>query len=113
MGIQTTSQRERFSRLRQTLLHLASEVFEADFFRFIKARAYLDQLAETYHMPWKKEDVSFWFYVAGNFSMRLHGVHVFDAFPMVVRCGGMLQAFGPKAGLLSFSGREGGSEQRP
>lgn len=30
--------------------------------------------------------------------MRLHGVHAFDAFLMVVRSGGMLQAFGPKAG---------------
>jgi hypothetical protein len=76
----------------------ASEVFEADFFRFIKARAILDQLAESYPTPRKKEDVPFWFYVASNLSMRLHGVHAFDAFPMVVRCGGMLQAFGPKAG---------------
>jgi hypothetical protein len=79
-------------------MEAASEVFEADFFRFIKARAYLDQLAETYPMPRKKEEVPFWFYVASNLSMRLHGVHAFDAFPMVVRCGGMLQAFGPKAG---------------
>ena len=30
--------------------------------------------------------------------MRLHGVHSFNAFPMVVRSGGMLNAFGPKAG---------------
>ena len=79
-------------------IEAASEVFEADFFRFIKARAYLDELAETYPMPRKKEEVPFWFYVASNLSMRLHGVHAFDAFPMVVRCGGMLQAFGPKAG---------------
>lgn len=79
-------------------IEAASEVFEADFFRFIKARAYLDELARTYPMPRKKEEVPFWFYVAGNLSMRLHGVHAFDAFPMVVRCGGMLQAFGPKAG---------------
>jgi len=79
-------------------MEAASEVFEADFFRFIKARAYLDPLAETYPMPRKKEEVPFWFYVASNLSMRLHGVHAFDAFPMVVRCGGMLQAFGPKAG---------------
>ena len=79
-------------------IEAASEVFEADFFRFIKARAYLDQLAETYPTPRKKEEVPFWFYVASNLSMRLHGVHAFDAFPMVVRCGGMLQAFGPKAG---------------
>ena len=79
-------------------MEAASEVFEADFFRFIKARSLLDELAETYPTPRKKEDVPFWFYVASNLSMRLHGVHAFDAFPMVVRCGGMLQAFGPKAG---------------
>ncbi|MGQ9696118.1 MAG: transposase [Thermodesulfobacteriota bacterium] len=35
--------------------------------------------------------------MASNLSMRLHGVHAFDAFPMVVRCAGMLQVFGPKA----------------
>ncbi|MDP3016465.1 MAG: transposase [Deltaproteobacteria bacterium] len=79
-------------------IEAASEVFEADFFRFIKARALLDQLAETYPTPRKKEEVPLWFYVASNLSMRLHGVHAFDAFPMVVRSGGMLQAFGPKAG---------------
>jgi hypothetical protein len=79
-------------------MEAASEVFEADFFRFIKARAFLDDLAETYPMPRKKEEVPFWFYVASNLSMRLHGVHAFDAFPLVVRCGGMLQALGPKAG---------------
>ena len=79
-------------------IEAASEVFEADFFRFIKARALLDQLVETYPTPRKKEEVPLWFYVASNLSMRLHGVHAFDAFPMVVRSGGMLQAFGPKAG---------------
>ena len=79
-------------------MEAASEVFEADFFRFIKARALLDELAETCPTPRKKEDVPFWFYVASNLSMRLHGVNAFDAFPMVVRCGGMLQAFGPQAG---------------
>ena len=79
-------------------MEAASEVFEADFFRFIKARALLDELAKTYPKPRKKEDVPFWFYIASNLSMRLHGVHAFDAFPMVVRSGGMLQAFGPQAG---------------
>jgi len=29
----------------------ASEVYEADFFRFIKARTILDKLAETYPTP--------------------------------------------------------------
>jgi hypothetical protein len=79
-------------------MEAASEVCEADFFRFIKARAFLEEFAESCPTPRKKEDVPFWFYVASNLSMRLHGVHAFDAFPMVVRCGGMLQAFGPQAG---------------
>ena len=79
-------------------IEAASEVFEADFFRFIEARAFLGELAETYPMPRQKEEVPFWFYVASNLSMRLHGVHAFDSFPLVVRSGGMLQAFGPKAG---------------
>ena len=32
-------------------MEAASEVFEANFFRFIKARVYLDELTETYPMP--------------------------------------------------------------
>jgi hypothetical protein len=76
----------------------ASEVYEADFFRFIKAKAILDKLADTYPTPRKKEDVPLWFYISSNLSMRLHGVHSFNSFPMVVRSGGMLSAFGPKAG---------------
>jgi hypothetical protein len=76
----------------------ASEVFETDFFRFIKAKAILQELSQSYPTPRKKEDVPLWFYVASNLSMRLHGVHSFNAFPLVVRCGGMLNAFGPKAG---------------
>jgi len=74
----------------------ASEVFEAEFFRFIKAKAILDKLAETYPTPRKKEEVPLWFYVASNLSMRLHGVHSFNAFPLVVRSGGILNVLGPK-----------------
>jgi len=76
----------------------AGEVFETDFFRFIKAKEILRELSESYPTPRKKEDVPLWFYVASNLSMRLHGVHSFNAFPLLVRCGGMLNAFGPKAG---------------
>jgi hypothetical protein len=79
-------------------MEAASEVFEADFFRFIKARVILDELARSCPTPRKKEDVPLWLYVASNLSLRLHGVHSFHAFPMVVRCGGMLHALGPKAG---------------
>ena len=74
----------------------ASEVFETEFFRFIKAKAILDKLAETYPSPREKEEVPLWFYVASNLSMRLHGEHSFNAFPLVVRSGGLLNALGPK-----------------
>jgi hypothetical protein len=79
-------------------IEAASEVFEADFFRFIKAKTILDKLAQTYPSPRKKEDVPLWFYISSNLSIRLHGVHSFNAFPLVIRSGGMLNAFGPKAG---------------
>jgi hypothetical protein len=74
----------------------ASEIFETEFFRFIKAKTILDKLAETYPSPRKKEEVPLWFYVASNLSMRLHGVHSFNAFPLVVRSGGLLNVLGPK-----------------
>ena len=74
----------------------ASEVFETEFFRFIKARTILNKLAETYPSPRKKEEVPLWFYISSNLSMRLHGVHSFNAFPMVVRSGGLLNVLGPK-----------------
>jgi hypothetical protein len=34
--------------------------------------------------------------VASNLSMRLHGVHSFNAFALVVRSGGLLNVLGPK-----------------
>jgi len=75
-------------------LDAASEVVETEFFRFIGANRMLKELAKTYPSPRKKEQVPVWFYVASNLSMRLHGVHSFNAYPYVVRCGGMLNAFG-------------------
>jgi hypothetical protein len=79
-------------------IEAASEVFETDFFRFLGARPILKELAESYPTPRRKEEVPLWFYVASNLSMRLHGVHSFHAYPLVVRAGGMLNAFGHAAG---------------
>lgn len=79
-------------------LESASEVFEADFFRFIKSKTILDKLAKTYPTPRKKEDVPLWFYLSSNLSMRLHGANAFNVFPMIIRVGGMLNAFGPDMG---------------
>jgi len=77
-------------------IEYVSEVFETEFFRFIKAKKILDKLAETYPTPQKKQEVPLWFYVASNLSMRLHGVHSFNGFPLVVRSGGLLNVLGPK-----------------
>ncbi len=73
-----------------------SEVGETEFFRYIGAHKILAKLAETYPSPRKKHDVPLWMYIASNLTMRLHGVHSFHAYPYVVRCGGMLNAFGPQ-----------------
>jgi len=73
-----------------------SEVAETEFFRYIGAKKILGRLAETYPSPREKEEVPVWMYVASNLSMRLHGVHSFHAYPYVIRCGGMLNAFGPE-----------------
>ena len=87
---------ERFRQGEFDYLDTASEVFETEFFRYIGAEKILQDLARTYPSPRKKEEIPVWFYLASNLSMRLHGVHSFHAFPYVVRCGGMLNAFGPE-----------------
>jgi len=73
-----------------------SELEETQFFRYLGANKLLPKLAETYPSPREKEEVPLWLYIASNLSMRLHGVHSFHAYPYVVRCGGMLNAFGPE-----------------
>lgn len=69
---------------------------ETEFFRFLGSKKYLQALAATYPSPRRKEEVPTWFFLASNLSMRLHGVQSFHAYPYVVRCGGMLNAFGPE-----------------
>lgn len=86
---------QRFREGEFDYLDAANEVFETDFFRFIDAKRYLGELARTYPSPREKQEVPTWFYLSSNLSMRLHGIHSFHAYPYVVRCGGMLNAFGP------------------
>lgn len=76
----------------------ASEVFETEFFSYIKAKGILDELTTTYPTPRKREQVPLILYMGGNLSMRLHGEHAFHAFPTVVRLGGMINVLGARAG---------------
>ena len=76
-------------------LDAASEVVETEFFRYLGAAQLLQALAATYPTPRQKAEVPLWIYLASHLSLRLHGVSSFHAYPYVVRCGGMLNAFGP------------------
>ena len=76
-------------------LDAASEVVETEFFRYLGAAQLLQALAATYPPPRQKAEVPLWIYLASHLSLRLHGVSSFHAYPYVVRCGGMLNAFGP------------------
>jgi len=89
---------EQFQNGEFDYMDTASEVVETEFFRYLGAKKILQELAATYPSPRKKHDVPVWFSLASNLSMRLHGVHSFYAYPYVVRCGGMLNAFGPEIG---------------
>jgi len=75
-----------------------SEVFEEDFFHYIRAKKYLHELSRSYPSPRVKEEVPRWLFLAGNLAMRLHGVNAYNQFSYVIRCGGMLNAFGPELG---------------
>ncbi len=86
---------ENFCRGEFDFVDGVSEVAETEFFRYIGAHRILGKIAETYPSPREKEEVPLWMFLASNLSMRLHGVHSFHAYPYVIRCGGMLNAFGP------------------
>ena len=89
---------EAFRRGEFDYLEGVSEISETDFFQTIVNRKILEKLAATYPSLCRKEDVPTWAYIAGDISLRFHGVNQFHAFPYVVRSGGMINAFGPEMG---------------
>jgi hypothetical protein len=74
------------------------QAVETDLFRHLIGRGVLDRLAGSYPTPRKKEEVPVWFYLASQFSLRLHGVAGYNNFPYVIRSGGLIDALGPKVG---------------
>jgi hypothetical protein len=89
---------EAFRRGEFDYLEGVGEISETDFFRVITSRKILEKLAATYPTPHMQEVVPVWAYIAGDISLRFHGVNQFHAFPYVVRSGGMINAFGPAMG---------------
>lgn len=79
-------------------LEVASEAAETEFFEYLNSRGLLQQLAVTYPLRRKKQEVPMWLYVASDISLRLHGMQSFHGYPLVVRTGGLVNALGPKVG---------------
>ena len=79
-------------------LENVSEAAEANLFRHPIDRRVLARLAESYPSPREKEEVPLWFYWASQISLRLHGAPGYNAFPYVLRSGGLIDALGPEVG---------------
>ncbi len=89
---------ENFNKGDFDYIDAASEAEECEFFRFIEAKNYLSEFSKLYPSPRTKEEVETWFYIASRISMPLHGVQSYNAYPYVIRSGGMLNAFGFEVG---------------
>jgi hypothetical protein len=85
----------------------ASETAETEFFEYLNGRGLLQQLAETYPLRRKKQEVPMWLYIASDISLRLHGMQSFHGYPLVVRTGGLINALGPKVGKKAIHPRTG------
>jgi hypothetical protein len=82
-------------------IEAANEMAEADFFRGMFARKVIEQLAASYPTPRQKEEVPLWLYVASEITLKLHGSKSHYSYPYIIRCGGLMEALGPKAGHKS------------
>ena len=82
-------------------IEAANEMAEADFFRGMFDRKVIERLAASYPTPRQKEEVPLWLYVASEISLKLHGSQSHFSYPYIIRCGGLMEALGPKAGHKS------------
>jgi len=79
-------------------LEAVSEGSETEFFQYLNSRGVLERLARSYPLKRKKTEVPVWLYIASDLSLRLHGMQSFHGYPLVIRTGGMMAAFGPEVG---------------
>ena len=86
---------DEFREGRFDYVELASDVAETKFFQFLFGERIVDQLAEHYPTPRERELVPRWMYLSSQLSLRLHGQHGFHGYPLIIRCGGLVDALGP------------------
>jgi len=87
---------DEFRAGRFDYVELASDVAETKFFQFLFGQEIVNQLAEHYPSPRKREHVPMWMYLSSQLSLRLHGQHSFHIYPLIIRGGGLIDALGPE-----------------
>jgi hypothetical protein len=89
---------DEFREGRFDYIELASDVAETRFFQFLFGKQIVEQLAEHFPTPRQREHVPMWMYLSSQLALRLHGQHAFHGYPLIIRCGGLLDALGPDVG---------------
>jgi hypothetical protein len=87
--------RDAFMRGEYDNLDIVGAVQERQFFQMLLDKDVLQNLAETYPTPRKKEEVPLWLYLASELTLRLHGTMGFGGYPYVLHCGGLKDVLGP------------------
>ena len=88
-------------------LELASDVAETKFFQFLFDQGLVDQLAQHYPSPRKRQHVPLWMYVSSQLALRLHGSHSFHSYPLIIRAGGLIEALGPEVATRKVDSQTG------
>ena len=87
---------DQFREGRFDYIELASDVAETKFFQFLFGQEVVSKLAANYPTPRQRHHVPLWMYVSSQLSLRLHGSHSFHSYPLIIRCGGLINALGPE-----------------
>jgi hypothetical protein len=98
---------DQFREGRFDYVELASDVAETKFFQFLFSQEVVNQLAEHYPSPRRRHHVPLWMYVSSQLSLRLHGQHSFHSYPLIIRCGGLIDALGPEVAQREVDAESG------
>lgn len=91
-------------------METVTRVLETQFFQGLLAQSDFHALAESYPSPRKRHDVPLWVYLSSEIALKINARHGFKAFPYVLPCGGLRDAFGPAQ--VEGKRREGAARDR-
>ena len=76
-------------------METVTRVLETQFFQGLLSQSDWRALAQTYPSPRKRHDVPLWVYLSSEIALKINARHGFKAFPYVLPCSGLRDAFGP------------------